>query len=277
MSPQDHLAFYFRVSGERRDWVLAYLEPLPFNGFEETDDYLVAYLSADQESPEVYNQLDDLTSQFGLEWHTERIPYTNWNARWEADFQPVQVGNFAGVRATFHAPIKGVTHELVIQPRMAFGTGHHATTYMMMAAMEDMHWAGRSVLDYGCGTGILAILAARLGSPEVHGVDIENEAYENAIDNARVNGAEGIHIYLGDLQAVPAELTFGTVLANINRNVILDSLPALYDRLEPAGRLLVSGILIDDRPIVLEKAQLSGFNLVREAMREQWLLLDFVR
>jgi ribosomal protein L11 methyltransferase len=277
MSPNDHIAFYFRVSGEQRDWVLAYLEPMPFNGFEETEDCLVAYLSAVQENPELYNQLDDLSARFGLEWHTERIPYTNWNARWEADFQPVRVGAFAGVRATFHAPLEGVVHELVIQPRMAFGTGHHATTYMMMAAMENMPWADQRVLDYGCGTGILAILAARLGATEVHGVDIEEEAYENSIDNARVNGAEGIHVYLGDLEAVPSELTFGTVLANINRNVILDSLPALYDRLEPAGRLLVSGILTDDRTVVLEKAQQSGFSLMREAMREQWLLLDFVR
>lgn len=277
MSPQDHLAFFLNLVPEQRELVLAYLEDMPFNGFEETEEHLVAFLPVSLESADFYNALDDLAAQLGFSWRSERIPYTNWNERWEAGFQPVCVGQFAGVRATFHAPLTEVKYELVIQPRMAFGTGHHATTYLMMQAMEGLHWPEARVFDYGCGTGILAILAAMLGATDVHAVDIEQESYENTLDNTLVNGVEGITAYCGDLYTVPATLTFQIILANINRHVILESLPALYERLEPAGRLLVSGILVEDRLQVLEKAEQVGFKLVREDSREQWQLLDFTR
>ena len=276
MSQQDYLAFHFPLADERRDWLLALLEDLPFEGFEETDTELLAFLPASSLTPALEAAVNDIATQFELSWHTRLIPYTNWNAEWEASFQPVKVGAFAGVRAAFHPPMEDVRYELVIQPKMAFGTGHHATTWLMMQAMESLPWQGASVLDFGCGTGILAILAAQLGAAQVHGVDIEREAYENSLENMAINNTPGLMIYEGELSAVPADLLFNIILANINRNVILQTLPSLYQKMLPGGQLLVSGILADDRDQVVEAAQRAGFILLNEQGREQWMMIHFM-
>lgn len=276
MSQQDYLAFHFPLADERRDWLLALLEDLPFEGFEETDDQLLAFMPASAMTPALEAAVNDIAAQFGLSWHTRLIPYTNWNAEWEASFQPVKVGSFAGVRAAFHPPMADVRYELVIQPKMAFGTGHHATTWLMMQAMESLPWQGASVLDFGCGTGILAILAAQLGAASVHGVDIEREAYENALENMAINATPDLCIYEGELAAVPAGLMFNIILANINRNVILQTLPSLYQKTLPGGHLLVSGILADDRDQVVAAAQQAGFTLLDEKGREQWMMIHFM-
>ena len=276
MSQQDYLAFHFPLADERRDWLLALLEDLPFEGFEETDTELLAFLPASSLTPALEAAVNDAAAQFELSWHTRLIPYTNWNAEWEASFQPVKVGAFAGVRAAFHPPMEDVRYELVIQPKMAFGTGHHATTWLMMQAMESLPWQGACVLDFGCGTGILAILAAQLGAAQVHGVDIEREAYENSLENMAINNTPGLMIYEGELSAVPADLLFNIILANINRNVILQTLPSLYQKMLPGGQLLVSGILADDRDQVVEAAQKAGFVLLNEQGREQWMMIHFM-
>lgn len=276
MTQQDYLAFHFPLADERRDWLLALLEDLPFEGFEETDDQLLAFLPASAMTPALEAAVNDITAQFDLSWYTRLIPYTNWNAEWEASFQPVKVGSFAGVRAAFHPPMADVRYELVIQPKMAFGTGHHATTWLMMQAMESLPWQGASVLDFGCGTGILAILAAQLGAASVHGVDIEREAYENALENMAINATPDLCIYEGELTAVPAGLMFNIILANINRNVILQTLPSLYQKMLPGGHLLVSGILADDRDLVVTAAQQAGFALLDEKGREQWMMIHFM-
>lgn len=276
MSQQDYFAFHFPLADERRDWLLALLEDLPFEGFEETDTELLAFLPASSLTPALEAAVNDIAAQFELSWHTRLIPYTNWNAEWEASFQSVKVGSFAGVRAAFHPPMEDVRYELVIQPKMAFGTGHHATTWLMMQAMESLPWQGASVLDFGCGTGILAILAAQLGAAQVHGVDIEREAYENSLENMAINNTPELMIYEGELSAVPADLLFNIILANINRNVILQTLPSLYQKMLPGGHLLVSGILADDRDQVVEAAQQAGFVLLNEQGREQWMMIHFM-
>lgn len=276
MSQQDYLAFHFPLADERRDWLLALLEDLPFEGFEETDEQLLAFLPASSLTPALEAAVSDIAAQFDLSWHTRLIPHTNWNAEWEASFQPVKVGSFAGVRAAFHPPMADVRYELVIQPKMAFGTGHHATTWLMMQAMESLPWQGASVLDFGCGTGILAILAAQLGAAKVYGVDIEREAYENSLENMEINHTPELVIYEGELSVVPDELMFNIILANINRNVILQTLPSLYQKMLPAGHLLVSGILADDRNQVVEAAQQAGFTLLNEQGREQWMMIHFL-
>ena len=239
--------FFFPERPQRSELLLAWLEDFPFDAFQESEAGLFAYLAAGADPDEVEARLAQLPDGIGTPYQKELLPSQNWNALWESNFNPVQVGEFCGIRATFHPPFRNVRHELVIQPKMAFGTGHHETTFMMVGLMENLPFQDREVFDFGCGTGILAILAAKLGAASVDAVDIEAAAVENTLENARVNQtSDQIKVFHGDLDAVPFR-TYDFILANINRNVILGTLPALYQRLRDGGMLLISGILDADR------------------------------
>ncbi|MCS7036463.1 MAG: 50S ribosomal protein L11 methyltransferase [Saprospiraceae bacterium] len=256
--------------------LLAYLAEAPFDSFQETDEGLDAYLPDAQGNREIAEALlGDLQQEFSFDWEAQFLPAQNWNAIWEANFPPVVIEDFCAVRAPFHAPIAGVVYDLVIEPKMAFGTGHHETTWMCLRALRDLPCAGARLLDFGCGSGVLAILAARLGAAEVVAVDIEEESFRSTAENSAANGvAEQVRVYWGDLSAVP-EGVFDGILANINRNVILASLPDLHQRLRAGGWLLISGILLSDADIVGATARQAGFLLKRRDERGTWLCLLF--
>ncbi|MCB0571136.1 MAG: 50S ribosomal protein L11 methyltransferase [Phaeodactylibacter sp.] len=272
----DYYCFEIAVPAPIREIALAFLAELPFDSFEETADGLNAYLPAAENLDEVESRLPEIAARLAFRYKRRFIPAENWNATWEANFQPIRIGNFCEIRASFHPQASGVAHELIINPRMAFGTGHHATTFLMIEQMEQELFSGATVLDFGCGTGILAILAEKLGAVSVDAVDIEKAAWENTVENAGINGASRIHAYHGTLQDVP-ECAFDIILANINRNVILNSLQSLYGRLAPGGVLLVSGILFADENLAVERAEGVGLKLNRKARREEWCCLRFVR
>ncbi|MEZ4988557.1 MAG: 50S ribosomal protein L11 methyltransferase [Saprospiraceae bacterium] len=274
MLESGHWVYRFAATGERSDILLAALADLPFNGFEETDDALIAYLEVKDETDDFTNQLKAIITAQEIPFSREFMPAENWNARWEAAFQPVQVGNFVGVRATFHPPFDQVRFDLLIHPRMAFGTGHHATTYQMMERMGEVDFQGKSVFDYGCGTGILAILAEKLGATDIDAVDIEAPATENTLVNMEANDVSLIQVFTGDLQAVP-QRTYDIILANINRNVILASLAALYERTVSGGQLLVSGILQQDEAIVTTTAADAGWQHLLTREKDGWLMIHF--
>lgn len=273
MQYDNYHRYQFEVTGEPREILLAQLCELPFNGFEETADNLVAYLSEADHNAEFAAALAGILPD-GLVWSSTLIPAENWNEQWESAFQPVQVGNFVGVRAEFHPPFDDVRFDLLIHPRMAFGTGHHATTYQVMERMGELDFVGKSVFDYGCGTGILAILAELLGAQTLDAVDIEDAATENTLVNMEVNGASQIKVYTGDLSAVPPA-TYDIILANINRNVILASLAALYDRTSAGGDLLVSGILLQDAELVEQTATACGWTKVLFRDRDGWMMMHY--
>lgn len=254
----------------RRDELIAFLSDTPIEAFQETDLGFDAYAPA-ADSDAVAEALDSWQRQYAFTYTREDLPQRNWNEEWEANFQPVRVDDFAAIRASFHPPQTGVIHELLIEPRMAFGTGHHATTYMMMQLMRELDWSNKRVFDYGCGTGVLAILASRLGADPVVAVDIEQESYLNTLDNAKANGIENLQVYVGRLEAVPVTQPYDIILANINRNVILDSLPSLYQQLHPGGQLLISGILVQDRKPLLQALMATGLTVSRERERDGWL------
>ncbi|MEY4135759.1 MAG: hypothetical protein RL386_2109 [Bacteroidota bacterium] len=273
----DSWQYFFPIEPGRSDLLLAWLEGFPFDAFQETEAGLYAFLPADVGPEALSAELDPLLRTLGITCERTLIPAQNWNALWESNFSPVQVGTFCGIRADFHLPLRDVRHELVIQPKMAFGTGHHETTYMMIAFMETMHLQNARVLDFGCGTGILAILAAKLGAFHVDAVDIEDAAVENTIENAAINGVSGqITAFTGSLEAVP-EQPCDIILANINRNVILATLPSLFKRLCSGGNLLISGILERDRAHVLEAAQDAGFQVNRFTGRGNWVAASLLR
>ncbi len=262
--------YELKTDPETADILVAFLSDSPFDTFEETSDGLNAYAPASASESVIEVQLLDLQSQFDFTWQKELVLGQNWNELWESNFQPVIVGDFCAVRADFHEPIEGMKWQLVINPKMAFGTGHHETTWQCIAAIEHLPLNGAKVLDYGCGTGILAILASKEGASEVEAVDIEEQSYLNTLENSAVNGAQNVTARLGTLAAVQSS-DFDGILANINRHVILESLPALHKLLKIKGWLLISGILLTDEAIVTEAAVAAGFSKKEMKSRGNWL------
>ncbi|MGH1337943.1 MAG: 50S ribosomal protein L11 methyltransferase [Aureispira sp.] len=256
--------------------LIAQLMSINFNGFLEEENQLIAYLDEAAYLPAVKTRLQELETQHQLNISTKTIADQNWNAQWEADYKPVVVEDFCVVRASFHAPIEGVEHELIVTPKMSFGTGHHATTYMMMLQMRDLDFKEQQVLDYGCGTGVLAILAQRLGAKHIDGVDIDYWSYDNTLENMQLNDvpAEKMEVYHGVLDDVPAQ-GYDLILANINRNVILGTMSDMQARLNRGGKLLCSGFLEQDIPLVVQAAKECGLTLQRQEEREQWRCLLF--
>ena len=270
----DYWKYILRANPETADILVAYLADAPFDTFEETEEGVNAYAPASVPADDIHAHLADLQQHVHFTWEKTLIPGQNWNALWESNFPPVVVGDFCAVRADFHEPVPGVKHELVINPKMAFGTGHHETTWQCIAAMEHLPLAGAKVLDFGCGTGVLAILASRLGAAEVEAVDIEAESYRNTLENCAANGVANVTARCGALPDVEGR-GFDGILANINRNVILDSLPVLASLLKPGGWLLVSGILLQDEAVVADAAAKEGFEKTKKTERGNWLCIVF--
>ena len=270
----DYWTYHIRCTQETAEILIAFLAESPFDTFEETEVGLNAYCPATASEQEVEQHLTDLQQQFEFAWEKVFVPGQNWNKLWESNFQPVIVGDFCAVRADFHDPIPGVQWELVINPKMAFGTGHHETTWQCIAALEHLPLQGAKVLDFGCGTGILAILASKLGASELEAVDIEEESYRNTLENSAINDVHNVTARCGILPDVQGR-DFDGILANINRNVILDSLPRLAELLRPGGWLLVSGILEQDEEIVVQTAAAAGFKKQKQTQRGNWLCIKF--
>jgi ribosomal protein L11 methyltransferase len=255
------------------DILVARLAAYEFNGFVEEDENLVAYINEADFTSELEADLTALTTQYNLKIKRAIVEDQNWNAKWESDYAPVLVDAFCAVRATFHEPITTVKHEIIVTPKMSFGTGHHATTYMMMKQMEGLNFEGKTVFDYGCGTGVLAILAQKLAAKASDAIDIDSWAYENTIENVEINHcADTITVYCGEIEAAPTK-EYDVVLANINRNVILSTMDKMAARLKKGGYLLTSGFLEADVALVLEAAAKHGLKLVHKMEREQWRCL----
>lgn len=246
----------------------------PLESFLEEEGALVGYARVDQWNDETEAVFGKLMKERGIAWEKELIPPQNWNAVWEAGFEPVVIPGWCKVRAEFHQPDASYPHEIVIRPQMAFGTGHHETTYMMLEWLRDLQVKGKRILDYGCGTGILAILAAQLGAAEVVGLDIEAPAIENAIEHSSLNNVSGLKWLLGDLTVAPKG-PYDLILANINRNVLLASAGGLRNLLAQNGQLLISGILFEDRGMIEDCYRKAGFDLIGSRQKGNWLSILF--
>lgn len=249
--------------------IIGLLSVYPFESFEEQEDQIIAYIAEDACDDVTKKEIDNSISTFGAEYTIEIIKPQNWNAIWESSFEPVIVDEFCVVRADFHERIDNVTHDIIINPKMAFGTGHHETTYMMMAAMRDMDIKNKTIFDYGCGTGVLAILASKLDSGDIDAIDIEEESYENTIENSRINSVTNINVKCSDLQNFPSK-SYDIILANINRQVLLDSADELKSRLNAEGTLLLSGILEDDEQLISDRYISAGFTIEHVYSRGYW-------
>ena len=272
-----YYAYIFQVAPELQEALLGLLTTLPFESFEEREDSLVAYIPDMPGMEDFPSSLDAIREYIPFALEVERLEDQNWNVLWESNFSPIQVGAFCGIRAEFHPSFgDAVQYELCIQPRMAFGTGHHETTYMMIELMEHLPLAGARVLDYGAGTGILAILAEKLGASAIDALEIETIACENARDNCRMNSAEKVTVWEGTLERVSGK-NYDIVLANINRHVLLDSFLPLYAMLPAQGLLLISGILLADRELIEKAVREAGFRIEEVREKGQWVAMRLRR
>ncbi|MDR1762431.1 MAG: 50S ribosomal protein L11 methyltransferase [Dysgonamonadaceae bacterium] len=248
-----------------------------FESFEETGGGLKAYV---QENLADEPALEKIFKNFPLP--DIKISYTknyiesrDWNEEWEKNyFQPIIIDNQVVIHSSFHKDIPGLPFDIVIDPKMAFGTGHHATTSMMVSFILETDLAGKTVLDMGCGTAVLAILAKMRGAARTTAIDNDRWAYENALENLRLNGITGVNAAFGDASLLGGE-TYDLIFANINRNILLADIPVYAKRLNRGGSLVMSGFYPEDIPVLQEKCGQNGLKLVDTKENSGWASVRF--
>ncbi len=253
-----------------QELLIAELTQIGYDGFEESEDSLKAYIT---EGEFVEDEFNILLSKYYLKYSKSIINKQNWNKLWESNFEPVQVDDFVGIRASFHPSFTNVAYEIVITPKMSFGTGHHATTYSVMQLMRDLDFKGKTVYDFGTGTGILAILAEKLGAARLLAVDNDDWCIENASENISINSCKYIDIQKVDKCELSSKCQI--ILANINKNIILDNIEALAAGLEKGGDLILSGLLVEDEADI--RAACEALKLVHKTtvQRNGWIACRF--
>lgn len=253
-----------------RDVLLAVLAEAGFESFVETPKGLLAYVAAEDWRAGMLDGLQVLhAAAVGLCWTVRTLAPQNWNAVWEAGFAPIRVGTRCRVRAPFH-PAAAVAYDIVIAPRMSFGTGHHETTQLMLQQLLDMDCAGKAVLDMGCGTGVLAILAHKQGAARVVAVDVDAGCVANAQANAARNGCDSIRVCKGDSRGLRGQ-AYDVILANITRNVVLKAIPRYAECLTPGGVLVLSGFYTADLEAISNACAACGLGLKRRLEKHHWV------
>ncbi len=255
---------------EEQELLLALLSEAGYDGFEETEDQLNAYIN---EAAFNETELKTLLQSFSKEFGKEVIAPRNWNQEWEQHYEPVIVNDFVAVRAHFHAPIANVQHEIVITPKMSFGTGHHATTWQMMKQMQQIDFNGKTVFDFGCGTGVLAILAEKLGAAEILAIDNDDICVENSLENVANN--QCTHIHVEKATAPPNGKMFDVILANINRHILLSTMETMAATLNRNGYLLISGFYAFEDQLLIDAANSHQLHMQQSSQRDQWSCLLF--
>lgn len=259
------------------DIIVAEMGAAEFESFSDSENGLLAYMPADAfDETAVRTLMDDLTTRYGIGYSLGRIAAQNWNAIWESAYEPVVIDGRCLVRAPFHPADPSVKYEIIIMPRMSFGTAHHATTANMLGLMMEEDLQGKRVLDMGCGTGVLAILAKKMGASEVTAIDNDEWAYSNALDNMAANGASAVTVIQGDAGDIPA-VTYDLIAANINRNILLRDIPAYVKHLAPGGIIHFSGFYTEDLPAITEAAVAAGLKYDRHRVENNWVGARFVR
>jgi ribosomal protein L11 methyltransferase len=259
------------IGQEQSHFLIASLDAIGYTGFLEESNCLKAYVPVSAFQPLLVNEL---CAQLACVYTTKTIPPSNWNESWETSFNPVRVENFAAIRATFHTPVSNVQHEILINPKMSFGTGHHATTYLMIQQMQRLDLKNKRVFDFGTGTGVLSVLASKMGAASVFAIDNDVWSIENASENFQLNKTVAIELQLAEY---PPDMQFDGILANINRSVLLKFIPALSNSLVPSGFLIVSGFLKEDKELLLEAATYTKLKLCNVLNKEGWLSILFYK
>ena len=253
--------------------LLAKLSQIEFDSFEETATGLNAYILADFDDYEfILEQIEDL-AEAQISFEKQEINQQNWNEEWEKNFNPILVDERCYIRAEFHPEKPEIPWQIVIQPKMSFGTGHHETTHLMVQYVLDTEFRNKSMLDVGTGTGILAILAKMKGAELAEGIDIDEWSYENAVENALRNGVD-VNFYKGGAECIP-ERKYDLIFANINKNILIADMQFYIHALQKGGYLYLSGIYNFDEEDMLAVANKFGLKFVEKKTRNDWIALKF--
>ena len=282
MNSQEYIEVSVKItpySDENAEIVTAEISELPFESFTAEDPYLKCYIQKELYNQQALKVVLDGVSDYGMEveFSSNLMPAVNWNAVWESQFTPIVVDGKCTIKASFHEGLKKTRYNITIDPKMAFGTGHHQTTYMMCRALLDNEDAvrGKVVMDMGCGTAVLAILSAKMKASHVYGIDIDAVATISAYDNARLNRVgKLIETYCGDASLLQRN-SYDVLLANINRNILLQDIPTYSVCIRKGGLLFVSGFYLEDMPMIVGVAQNAGLNYVSHDTIDNWCCIKF--
>jgi ribosomal protein L11 methyltransferase len=269
-----YLEFKISCKESFREILIAELAEVGYDSFLETDEGFDAYIQEDLFDRNAYQQVIDQYQDAASLQVTEAImPKVNWNEEWEKNYDPIEVGDQVYVRASFHQPRAEFKYEILINPKMSFGTGHHATTFLMLSHQLTIDHSGKRVLDIGAGTGILAIMAHQLGAGHIEAFDIDEWCVENGNENFDLNGMSGVRMGKGTVREVKPQGEFDIVLANINKNVLLDEMDVYATLVKTNGYLLLSGFYEHDVLDVAEKAFQYGFVEKELKTKDDWAAL----
>jgi len=254
--------------------LVAQLGELGFESFTETETGLKAYIQKKELDPVLIDDIQVLNSlEFEISYKVAEIPQVNWNAEWEKNFNPIEVNEECALRAPFHQPFN-VKYEIIIEPKMSFGTGHHETTFMMLQFILENDFKEKSVIDMGCGTAVLAILSEMKGATKIDAVDIDEWCYENSIENIERNLCKKIFVYQGDASFFK-EKNYEVIIANINRNILLQDMEIYSKSLEDNGTLYLSGFYKEDLELITETCNNLGLTFVENKVRNNWIAAKF--
>ena len=256
------------TDNEKNELLVALLSHAGFESFEELDTSLKAFI---KENEFDQTALDEIITPLNLNYTSSVIPQQNWNAQWEASFEPIVVSNFVGIRAAFHQPVNDVKYEIIITPKMSFGTGHHATTYMMIEQMEDLDFTNKTVVDFGTGTAVLAILAEKMGASFIDAIDYDEWSIENAAENAAANNC--IKINLVQAETIATNKVYDIILANINLNVIMNNLTAIKAVSKKGGFIVLSGFIKKDEPVMRKMLAEIGIQPIKTLQKGEWICI----
>ena len=266
----NYLQFDFETqSQDQSEQLIALLSEQGFDGFEEEGNTLLAFIPETRFDIVRFEKILEMFSI--LAYSKTELENINWNKKWEENFDPVVVDDFVAIRAHFHKPVKKVQHEIIITPKMSFGTGHHATTFLMIQLMRQLDLSKKVVMDFGTGTGVLAILAQKLGASKVVAIDYDEWSITNTIENIQQNDVSGIIVEQKD--AIPATGDYHIILANINLNVILDNLAAMQKIMHSGSKLLLSGLLIENESEVKIALKNNDFAYLSTSVRGDWIAI----
>jgi len=261
------------INKNTSDIIIALLAEQDYDGFNEEEDALHCFIPEQLWNEKV---LMDTLAPFQLAFAKQLIIQRNWNADWESSYDPIFINKEVAIRATFHESITSAAHNIIIVPKMSFGTGHHATTRMMMEFISEINCNNKSVLDYGCGTGVLAIYTAYKGANHIDAIDIDEWCVENTLENIELNKAENIKVLQGDLDVI-SNNKYDIILANINLYILLKQMPVFYNILNSNGEIFASGILNTDVETLQKSGESAGFTLQINKKIENWCALQFIK
>ena len=273
-----YIEYLFNISPKEpaTEILIAELGNVGFESFVENEDGLLAYIQKKDWQTTILEPIFCLNSkEFRISYTYQEIEQTNWNAAWEENFSPIIVDDLVSIRAPFHKDFD-VAYDIVIEPKMSFGTGHHETTYMMIQQLLQLDLKHKKTLDMGCGTGILAIFAAMKGASPIDAIDIDNWCYQNSLENVSRNGCSSIAVYEGDATLLK-DKSYDVIIANINRNILLKDMDIYAKSLTKNGVLLLSGFYEKDIPVLLECTEKLGLHYVSKLLKNNWVSLKFTK